>query len=337
MGLDEGGLARQMPAVAQLALGPPNKALSNSREWRYGRKGSLSVDPRRGLWFDHEAGTGGGVLDLVRVTQNLSSNQAAADWLKVRGILQDDRRERPHKAHKMPAIQGNSPASNGRASGAAGAHPAVYWNLDGAPENTLRACAIWRDRIPLSHPSAAPVVAYLAGRGLPPPYPEILAFAQLQRPDTHDFLPTLVVARQCPVVGMVRGIQRIFLDPSGGKYRGGTAKMSLGKIAGGRAELLWEFRPERLLIAEGVETALSAARILDYSAAWAMCGAFPNEIVLPPSIRLATLMADNDASEGSRNRAVALASWIRSQGRRCDVRMPQKVGTDANDVLKRAG
>jgi hypothetical protein len=335
MGRDEGELARHMPAVAQLVLGPPNKALSSEREWRYGRKGSLSVDLRRGVWRDHEAGTGGGVLDLVRVTQNLSSNRAAAEWLRAHGILRDDQPARPDKAHQMPSIRGQGALE---ASAPPGAEPPIYWNLDSAPKKTRRACDIWRDSTQLSHPDAAPAVVYLTSRrGLPPPYPETLAFAELQHPDSGEFLPTLVVARHCPVVGMVRGIQRIFLDPAGGKYRGGTAKMSLGSIKDGRAELLWEFRPERLLVGEGVETTLSAARILDYSAAWAICGAFPNEIVLPPSVRLVTLMADNDASEGSRKRARALGVWIRTQGRRCEVRMPPDVGTDANDILKRAG
>jgi putative DNA primase/helicase len=210
----------------------------------------------------------------------------------------------------------------------------VYWSLDGAPETTRRACTIWRDRTPLSHPEAAVGVGYLTGRGLPAPYPEALAFAVLPHPDTDEDLPTLVVARHCPVVGKVRGIQRIFLDPAGGKYGGGTAKMSLGSIHGGRAELLREVRPERLLIGEGVETTLSAARLFGYGSAWAMCGGFPREMALPPSVRLVLLVADHDKSGTSEKKALALARWIIGTGRECTIEIPNSLGADANDVLK---
>lgn len=334
---DEGELARQMPAVARLVLGSPNKALSSEREWRYRRKGSLSVDLRRGVWRDYEEGTGGGVLDLVRVTQTLSSSRAAADWLKGRGVLQNDRRARPDKAHELHTIQRSPSASNGEASGAPGAEPPVYWSLDGAPEETRGACAIWRDSTPLSHPDAAPAVAYLTSRGLSPPYPETLAFAVLPHSRTGEVLPTLIVARHCPVVGMVRGIHRIFLDYAGGKYRGGTAKMSLGPIAGGRAELLWQSHPERLLIAEGVETTLSAARLFGYGAAWAMCGGFPRELILRPWHQHVLLVADNDKSGTSVKKARALARWIVETGRSCEVQTPLALGADANDVAQSIG
>lgn len=215
--------------------------------------------------------------------------------------------------------------------------PTVYWNLDDAPETTQRACDIWRAGIPLWDPAAAPAVSYLTGRRLPPPYPETLTFAELPHPETGEVLPTLIVARHCHLVGLVRGIQRIFIDPAGGKYRGGTAKMSLGRIDGGRAELLWEFRPERLLIAEGVETLLSAARLFGYGAAWAMCGGFPREIVLRPWHRHVLLVADNDPSGLSERKARALARWIVGTGLECIVRMPSRPGLDANNMVMACG
>ena len=70
-----------MPGVAQTLLGEPNKEISTKNEWRFGAKGSLSVDLRAGRWFDHEAGEGGGVLDLVR-RQTGRANGAAVQWLR---------------------------------------------------------------------------------------------------------------------------------------------------------------------------------------------------------------------------------------------------------------
>ena len=52
--------------VARMLLGTPNAALSSKGKLRYGRRGSLCVDIERGVRFDHEGGTGGGVLNLVQ-------------------------------------------------------------------------------------------------------------------------------------------------------------------------------------------------------------------------------------------------------------------------------
>jgi putative DNA primase/helicase len=51
--------------VAKALLGAPNSHLSGKTEWRYGSRGSLSVDLTKNVWHDHEANTGGGVLDLI--------------------------------------------------------------------------------------------------------------------------------------------------------------------------------------------------------------------------------------------------------------------------------
>ena len=71
--------------VSRALLGEPNAALSSRGELRYGRRGSLSVDIERGRWFDFEAGSGGGVLDLVRQERQCDT-AAAMDWLTSRRI-----------------------------------------------------------------------------------------------------------------------------------------------------------------------------------------------------------------------------------------------------------
>jgi hypothetical protein len=56
-----------MEAVAdRLPLGEFNKPMSSREQLRYGTKGSLSVDIKKGTFFDYEAGQGGGVLDLIK-------------------------------------------------------------------------------------------------------------------------------------------------------------------------------------------------------------------------------------------------------------------------------
>lgn len=62
-------------------LGEPRHV--NGHEWRYGKRGSLSVlvdGEKVGQWYDHERGEGGGMLDLVQIKLGLGRGDAVA-WL----------------------------------------------------------------------------------------------------------------------------------------------------------------------------------------------------------------------------------------------------------------
>jgi len=73
------------PEIAGLLLGEPNRRLSSKAELRYGTKGSLSVDLENGRYYDHEAQTGGGVLDLIQ--RELKCDVAGAmSWLEEVGL-----------------------------------------------------------------------------------------------------------------------------------------------------------------------------------------------------------------------------------------------------------
>ena len=67
-------------SVAERLLGPPNKRLSRGDKLRFGSKGSLAIDARDGCWFDHEAGKGGGVVELVEHVMR-------CDWREARRYL----------------------------------------------------------------------------------------------------------------------------------------------------------------------------------------------------------------------------------------------------------
>lgn len=73
--------------VTELAIdlfGQPSA--KSSQEWRWGRKGSLSVivtGDRAGMWFDHEAGQGGGFVDLVGRNLGIARSDAN-DWIADR-------------------------------------------------------------------------------------------------------------------------------------------------------------------------------------------------------------------------------------------------------------
>jgi hypothetical protein len=70
-----------MEPVALRLLGEP--AQKHGQEWRYGNRGSLAVDIKKGTWFDHEANVGGGVFDLIM----RRGHEQPAAWLRSQGFL----------------------------------------------------------------------------------------------------------------------------------------------------------------------------------------------------------------------------------------------------------
>lgn len=76
-------LNERVEDVARTLLGEPNRELSTRAQWRYGNRGSLAIEiagDKRGQWYDHENGGGGGMLDLVKTHTGLS-NSEALEWI----------------------------------------------------------------------------------------------------------------------------------------------------------------------------------------------------------------------------------------------------------------
>lgn len=96
--------AALMPQVAELVLGefigPKNRHMSTSTEWRWGSNGSVSVDLTKGVWSDHEDDTGGGVLDMLKSFKGLDGREAI-DWLIERGLMKP--RERDGEERSKPS------------------------------------------------------------------------------------------------------------------------------------------------------------------------------------------------------------------------------------------
>jgi hypothetical protein len=68
-------------------LGEPNPAHSSATEARYGTHGSLSVDLLKNTFFDHEANTGGGLLDFIVYQGEAKDPRDAGVWLDRSGLL----------------------------------------------------------------------------------------------------------------------------------------------------------------------------------------------------------------------------------------------------------
>jgi len=73
-----------MAAVACELLGEPSS--KSSKEIRFGSRGSVCIRLDTGLWHDHEAGCGGGVIDLVQHKTGCPRDEALK-WLRDRGHL----------------------------------------------------------------------------------------------------------------------------------------------------------------------------------------------------------------------------------------------------------
>ena len=61
----------------------------NQNEWRFGSKGSLSLDLNKDQFFDHEANVGGGVTDFVIHMGYAQDQSEAIEFLKKSGLIAD--------------------------------------------------------------------------------------------------------------------------------------------------------------------------------------------------------------------------------------------------------
>lgn len=201
---------------------------------------------------------------------------------------------------------------------------------------------------------STPAQRYLEMRGIwEPALHTPMRYARLMHPQTkEENVPCIIIPRHNTQTGAVEGCQRVFLSEDGSKYPrkpfafpdGSTglaeAKLSLGIVGNGFAML---HKPtDRIVIAEGMESALSASVLYDRPA-WARCGGFPAAMHLPECVRDVLICADNDTplKNGnprvtSRQRAERLAAHIGKSGRRCEIVMPEQEGWDANDLLLNA-
>ena len=107
--------------------------------------------------------------------------------------------------------------------------------------------------------------------------------------------------------------------------------MTLGPVRGAAVRL--HEATDVLVIGEGIETSLSAAKILGRPA-WAAvsAGNMANHLTLPPAIRDVIVAADNDPP-GLRAANRAVARW-KAEGRTVRLAVPDRAGADFNDVLR---
>jgi hypothetical protein len=205
----------------------------------------------------------------------------------------------------------------------------------GQAYKTSLASKLWGQRVSIEDTLAA---KYLNARQCPVS-PEVIAAAALGFhaicPFGHERFPALLALVTNPVTGEPLGIHRTAVRSDGlGKQKmpdGGAPKRMLGSSKGGVVRL--QPGGPSLGIAEGIETALSAAEIFKMPV-WAALSAngianFP----IVPGVERLTVFADHDTAGISAARKCR--HKYKKAGIGVEVRYPPLIGNDWNDHARK--
>src|SRR5438093_4378090 len=176
---------------------------------------------------------------------------------------------------------------------------------------------------------ATPVEKYLQPRGITIPAPHVLSFHPGLRHPSGGVWPAMVALVTRGTDGEPIGIHGTFLSgDSSGKAPVDRQKMMLGPCRGGAVRL----GPvgAQLMIAEGIETALSAMQATGRPTWAAMSAPALRSLHLPPEVREVIVLADGDDAGESAAKPAALR-WTR-EGRLVRIARPP-AGVDCNDML----
>jgi phage/plasmid primase-like uncharacterized protein len=266
----------------RLAWGEPLK--TGGKDWRASSSSARSMvmqGPKRGQWFDHAAGTGGDLLELVAIELcGLSSAQT-----DFRRVLQE-------AARFCGMAQGESPDLS--ALVAKRAAQEAEGKQQAAAEAQRKAKlvkALQARALPLS---GSPAASYLASRGIDalpegwcylPPVPGVGVL--------HPERPALV-AWAIDAAGQVTGGQRVLILEDGSRAPEDPRKPAFGSIGGSPARIPAKVAGGPLCIAEGPETAAAIAQATGFET-WAVFGASGFASAPAPLDRQVILCPDCDA------------------------------------------
>lgn len=309
--------------LAENLLGAPNKLASTKRALRFGANGSVSVELRgrkRGEWFSHEAGRGGGPIDLIMFAHGWRFPQAL-EW-----------------ARTWTGTGGDAPRPK----------PRAVPSHDDIEEQAERAKAIEAAR-QMAHAAApisdgTPAQVYLTEtRGIPMPsvgWPDAIRY----HGPTRSLLAVATLAD-----GAVQAVQRVRLTPSGQKAEATPEKPV--KVTNGRQDGALVRLPARsnvapalasvLLLAEGPENGLSVWAATGCET-WLAFGVGMFQRVVLPADRRVILCRDDDRQHSQADKAVreARITW-RKAGADIAVALPwqdrRQDKSDFNDLIRQQG
>jgi hypothetical protein len=280
--------------------------------WRVGgldgAKGSslvIALGGKKGLWIDHATGEKGDALDLVKGVRHCGTREAiewSKKWLALGGARL--------RAPQQKAGHGEDEA-----------------------DRIERALAIWDEAV---SPRRTLVETYLRTRALEVPDSlagHVIHFHRAcpwrdQGAPRSIFVPAMIVAMRSIETDEITAIQRTRLSQDGKKI----ARRMLAVAAGAAVKLdAHESVTNRLVIGEGVETAMTARRI-DLKPTWALgsAGAISAFPVLDGVERIGILTEDDEANE--RATEACGGRWYDADRKVLIIR--PTTGNDLNDALR---
>jgi len=177
------------------------------------------------------------------------------------------------------------------------------------------------------------VSVYLESRGITIEPPDSLRFhPNLKHSDSGRYFPAMVGRITRSTDGEPLGIHRTFLAEDGkDKAPVESSKMMLGPVKGGVVRLGEPGDDGVLMIGEGIETCLSAMRVMGYPAWAALSASTMDKLDLPPGDYKVIVLADGD--DAGEKAAVACANrWVIDEKRYVSIARPPR-GKDFNDML----
>jgi hypothetical protein len=164
--------------------------------------------------------------------------------------------------------------------------------------------------------------------------PTIKYHPSLLHTPTGKYFPAMV---GCITVWPERkpvAIHRTYLKPDGsGKADIELNKMMLGAIRGGAVRLAPP--DKKLIIAEGIETALSIFLLQGINTWAALSNTFLEFIILPPPQQAPEIVIAADHDDAGIKSAKILAARLTKLGHKVSIDTPPQEGWDWNDVLLR--
>ena len=295
-----------------------------SKAIRVGTKGALVIQldgARRGTWYNHEAATGGGPIELIQHLEGCTRERAIERAREITGMPEGKKGKDKPKASRRPAVApipaqaANDPDDKAEA-----------WRA-------LKVSQLWRGAVSLAGTLGE---RYLVeSRRIPKP--------ATGWPQAVKYNPSLnaVIMAATTDDGAVQAVQVIRLDREGRKAEATDnrlVKQSFGPQDGAAARLPGA-ADGPVLFAEGPETGLSvwAATGLETRVAFGQIGK-----LTPPAGRQVVACRDDDPAHSPADKAFrrALKAW-KQAGHNVTIATPWKQRahdkTDFNDTMKLGG
>lgn len=195
--------------------------------------------------------------------------------------------------------------------------------------NMLR--ELWIGAVPISDGDLAH--RYLSGRGvLPGRIPTCLRFAERCPVPGGGFAPAMLAMVET-ADGTTANIHRTFLGPNGKADIPTPRALMPGELPDGSAIRLYPVHGDRIGVAEGIETAIAAAKRFRVPV-WSVLNSTMLAKWTPPaSVREVLIFGDNDPKFGGQAAAYALAHRLAARNRLAvQVHIPAQSGHDWADI-----